>query len=117
MIRPMALVSLLLAAGSAGFLFVEAHQAQRRERELDRLSKAIQEQREAVIVLEAEWAYLNRLERLQQLAGRHLDLTPITPDRMVRIQDLPVRVPADGALESGRAAPQSPLRRPAERGR
>lgn len=116
MIRPLTLVSLILAAGSAGFLFVEAHQAQRRERELDRLSRAIQEQREAVIVLEAEWAYLNRLERLQQLAGRHLDLAPVTPDRVVRVQDLPVRPPSEGAPGPGRAAPQAPSRQ-GERGR
>ena len=106
------------AAGAAAFLFVVAHQAQQRERELDRLSRAIRDQREAVVVLEAEWAYLNRLERLQQLGSRHLDLAPMTPDRMVRMQDLPMRAaPARPPEETGRTPPQAPPRGTGERGR
>ena len=118
MIRHLTLVSLLAAGGAAGFLFLVAHQAQQRERELDGISKAIHDEREAVIVLEAEWAYLNRLERLQQLTTRHLDLAPMTTERIIRLQDLPVRVPAAKAPEEiGRPVPQAGARGTGERSR
>lgn len=111
MIRPLTLVSFACSAAAAGFLFVVAHHAQQKERQLDRISKAIHDQREAIVVLEAEWAYLNRLERLQQLTQRNLQLVPVLPERIVRTQDLPLRPLAKADEEvTGRAVPQGSSR-------
>lgn len=107
MIRHLTLVSFVGAAAAAGLLFVTAHRAQQRERDLDGISKAIHDQREAIVVLEAEWAYLNRLERLQQLSTRYLDLAPMTPERMVRLEDIPIRAPAPTVTnDASRLVPQ-----------
>ena len=140
MIRSATLLCFGAAVASAGFLFVVAHQAQQREREIDRISRSIRQEREAILVLEAEWAYLNQLERLQTLSTRHLGLTPMRPEHLVRLSDLPMRPPeragVDGAapnalppntlppgpLASGRtvdgvarAVPQTSLRRSGDR--
>ena len=118
MIRHLTVLTLVAAGVAAGFLFLVAHQAQQRERELDGISKAIHDEREAVIVLEAEWAYLNRLERLQQLTARHLDLAPMSTERIIRLQDLPVRIPAVKAPEElARPTPQMGARGTGERSR
>ena len=41
---------------------------------------------------------LNRPERLKELAAHHLGMGPILPQRIVRLDDLPVR-PPEGATE------------------
>ena len=38
-------------------------------------------------VLEANWAYLNRSERLEKLATDHLELTTVKPNQIVRFSD------------------------------
>ena len=117
MIRKRTLFSLTAAAVGGGMLFVVAHEAQQRERELDRISQSIREAREAVVVLEAEWAYLNQLDRLQQLSARHLGLTPMMPSDVVRIRDLPMRIPAERPPDGNARPPLAGSRGPGERGR
>jgi hypothetical protein len=100
MIRSATLLCFGAAIASAGFLFVVAHQAQQREREIDRISRSIRQEREAILVLEAEWAYLNQLERLQKLGARHLGLAPMRPEHLVRFGDLPMRPPERATADS-----------------
>ena len=45
----------------------------------------------AIHVLEAEWSYLNRPERISLLAERFLALAPLSADHVVSINDLPQR--------------------------
>jgi hypothetical protein len=51
----------------------------------------IVEARESTHVLRAEWAYLNRLDRIGELSAMHLGMAAATPDRIVRFDDLPIR--------------------------
>lgn len=43
------------------------------------LNRAIAQERDAINVLEIEWAYLNRPERLAQLVGQHSDALGLMP--------------------------------------
>lgn len=94
-------------AVAVGFgLFHVKYKVQALEEELVRLNRQIVHEQEQLHVLRAEWAYLNRPERLEDLNGRFLRLGPATPAQMGRLADLPVRpVPqaADEAPDS--AAP------------
>lgn len=56
-----------------------------------KLKGRIQKEKDAVAVLSAEWQRLNRPERMEVLAQRHLDLQTLAVNQIVRFSDLPVR--------------------------
>jgi cell division protein FtsL len=58
-----------------------------------KLKARAQKEKETIAVLQAEWQRLNRPERLQALADRHLGLQPLTVQQIVRFADLPQRQP------------------------
>lgn len=74
-------------------LFLVKHEVQRREEQLAQLHRQILSSQEAIHVLEAEWSYLNRPDRLEALVRRHLDLVPLDTQRLGSIELLPMRLP------------------------
>lgn len=66
--------------------------------QIQKMRAKIQKERELVAVLKAEWQHLNRPERLQALADRHLDLAPLQISQIVRPGDLPMRQPKTDAI-------------------
>lgn len=58
-----------------------------------KLKNRIQKEKDSIAVLKAEWQRLNRPERLQALAARHLDLHQVRIDQIVRYADVPQRQP------------------------
>jgi len=86
--RALLLWALLIAVSSAG-LYQLKYAVQAREAEYAALAQALREEREALHVAAAEWAYLNRPERLRALVGRHLDLSPLAAAQIVDLRDLP----------------------------
>ena len=72
-------------------------------RELERVERGIERQREALAVLDAEWAYLNRPERLRDLVRLNDDqlrLAPLTAEAFGRPEQVPTRsAPADQGYE------------------
>lgn len=61
--------------------------------QLAKLKLRAQKEREAIAVLKAEWQFLNRPERLQLLAERHLNTQPLAVTQLVRFSDIPVKGP------------------------
>jgi hypothetical protein len=74
-------------------LFHVAYRVQSLEEELARVNRDILRERETIHVLRAEWSYLNEPSRLAELSRRHLTLAPISASQMLRIEDLPLRLP------------------------
>lgn len=70
-----------LATLSGALLLQTSQQVQQAEDELRKLERAAENEREAIRVLHAEWAYLNRPERLEYLATKYLELAPPGPDQ------------------------------------
>ncbi len=68
------------------------------EERLATLDRALLESETAIHVLRAEWAYLNRPERLARLAARHLDLEPLAADQIVAVERLPAPRPVATTL-------------------
>jgi len=67
------------------------------EKELAELNIALLEDQRTIDVLDAEWSYLNRPERLQHLAERYLMLVPPATERLggpEQLAALPKRAPA-----------------------
>lgn len=100
------LLGLLLAApvmGLAHWAYLESYRTQAALRESARLEAAIEEGREALAVLEAEWAYLNRPERLRDLArlnDARLGLVPLTAEAFGRLDQVPYPQAAGGAVRA-----------------
>lgn len=64
------------------------------------VQREIAELREAIAVHRAEWAFLNRPDRLADLTAAGFDrlgLLPMTPDQFARIGELPVPPPPEPA--------------------
>lgn len=59
------------------------------QREVDVAQSDVRKEQESLHLLNAEWAYLNRPERLRNLAEAHLQLTPLDSRKVSEIQALP----------------------------
>lgn len=101
-------------------LFMVKHEVQRREEQLATLHREILASQEAIHVLEAEWSYLNRPDRLEALVRRHLNLVPMDTRQLGSVATLPMRLPvpdgsgtpADAASAALAGLPPLPVRRP-----
>ena len=84
------LVSLLLLAlvATALVIYEVKYDTRGLETRVQELQTAIQEERDAIAVLRAEWSLLNRPERVERLARKHLGLEPLAAQRMIAVEDL-----------------------------
>ncbi len=90
--KGMALMIWVLAAALAAFgLFHVKHEISAIEEELADVRRSIMVRREAIHILEAEWSYLNQPSRIAELARRHLNLAPMTPEQVLGMAQLPYR--------------------------
>ena len=63
-----------------------------REDKLAALESDIRKTKREIAVLEAEWAYLSRPERVMELSNRLLGMRPIARDRVLPIDAIPMRL-------------------------
>ncbi|MFY0690855.1 MAG: cell division protein FtsL [Paracoccaceae bacterium] len=71
--------SALIVMGLAYWAYFENYRTQDALREASRLQREIGEARETLNVLEAEWAYLNRPDRLRDLADLNFEALQLLP--------------------------------------
>ncbi len=81
----------VLLAGSG--LFALKDRVQTLETELTGLRRDLADNKKALHVLAAEWAYLNRPARLARLNRRYLKLEPVAAAQIVDIAAIPRRTP------------------------
>jgi len=91
MIRVSVLVWTVILALLGIGLFQVKYNVQSKERELRDVRRQIEVNLTSIHVLEAEWSYLNDPLRLADLARRHTDLLPTTPNQIGDIATLPQR--------------------------
>ena len=76
--------------------YQENYRTQSALRQVRNLNAAIGAAHERINVLNAEWAYLNRPDRLRELADlnfQRLQLLPMRPESFGRVADLPEPLP------------------------
>ena len=66
-----------------------------RQAELRRLQTEIATTQRDIAVLEAEWAFLSRPDRVMNLSASLLDMKPISLDRILPLDAIPIRLQAD----------------------
>ena len=66
-----------------------------RQAELRRLKAEIATTQRDIAVLEAEWAFLSRPDRVLNLSANLLDMEPISRDRILPLEAIPMRLQAD----------------------
>ena len=91
MIRRSTLFWLLAAILIGCGLYQLKYEVQAKEERLARLNRQIQLEQEAIHVLNAEWAFLNRPDRIADLANRHLELTQVVPTQFGKVAAIPER--------------------------
>ena len=66
-----------------------------RQAELRHIKAEIATTERDIAVLEAEWAFLSRPDRVMNLSASLLDMEPISRDRILPLEAIPMRLPAD----------------------
>lgn len=81
-------VNICLVLGLVALAYViyqVKYEARGLDSEIASLSKRIDEERDALAVLRAEWSLLNRPERIERLAQKYLKLAPAKPSQLLTV--------------------------------
>lgn len=104
------LVNMVCVAVLAIGLYLVKYSVADVQREVATLKTQLASEKESLHLLNAEWAYLNRPDRLRQLADRHLDLAPIDSRQINQVAVLPVAATYDEAPAPAELVRQISLR-------
>jgi hypothetical protein len=100
-------VSSLLSMG----VYAMKYEVERLDAQVAAMTRSLVRQEETLQVLEAEWSFLNRPDRLSELSARHLDLKPVAVRQLGALEAIPLR--SNARSQAALAATQSrepPLR-------
>lgn len=89
--------------GLAFWAYRENYATQESLAETDRLHRDIREAHARLAVLKAEWAYLNRPDRLRDLADINFDslgLLPFRPDQFGHVDEVAYPTPPDLLIDN-----------------
>jgi cell division protein FtsL len=79
-------ICLVIALVALAYVIYEGkYEARALDEDIGGLRKDIETERDAVAVLRAEWSLLNRPERIERLAEKHLKLAPARPQQLVTL--------------------------------
>lgn len=101
--RIFVLLILLLSLCGTG-LYMVKRSIDARYAELARLRADIRSEQDNHAILQAEWAWLSRPDRIMRLSGNLLEMTPIEADRILPIEAIPMRRPS----QTGTGRPVQP---------
>lgn len=94
MIRPITLITALMAILSGLYLYYSKNAVLMLDRRIEKIARDTMTVGEQTRLLHAEWMLLNDPERLRQFSDRYLTLKPLTPTQFTTLADLAGRMPA-----------------------
>ena len=86
------LLSALIFVGLGTTLYQVKTGIDKRQDRLQRLELRIADTKRDIAVLEAEWAYLSRPDRIMTLSSDLLQMKPIGQDRILPLDAIPMRI-------------------------
>ena len=86
------LLSALILFGLGTTLYQVKTSIDDRQRNLRNLELQISHTKRNIAVLEAEWAYISRPDRVMRLSNDLLQMTPIGQDRILALDSIPMRI-------------------------
>jgi len=94
MIRAVLILGIACLVGLAAFVYRIKYESAGLNREITKLERAIDGERDSIAALKAQFSALSKPSRLQGLAERHLaHLKPFSVSQMASIRDIPERLP------------------------
>jgi cell division protein FtsL len=94
MLRFLNIVAIVVLVGSAVYAYSIKYQTSYRAEQITKTKIEIRQERDAIAVLRAEWAYMTRPERIQQLSDAYLPgMKQVDVTQVVTAQSLPERSP------------------------
>jgi cell division protein FtsL len=79
-------ICLLLGLVALAYVIYDVkYQARGLDQDIVALNSQIDDQRDSIAVLRAEWSLLNRPERIERLAEKYLDLQSPNPDQIIML--------------------------------
>ncbi|MGD9656360.1 MAG: hypothetical protein AB7U61_01760 [Methylocystis sp.] len=92
MLRFLNIIAILALVGSAVYAYSIKYQTSYRAEQITKTKIEIRQERDAIAVLRAEWAYMTRPERIQKLADAYLPgMKQVDATQIVSAQSLPER--------------------------
>jgi cell division protein FtsL len=108
-------VNICLVLGLVALAYViyqVKYQARGLDTEIASIAKKIDEERDAIAVLRAEWSLLNRPERIERLAQKYLKLAPAKPLQLVTVDTVSERDFDRSRVEESKPAPVAAAPKP-----
>ena len=102
--RVFVLLIVLLSLCGTG-LYMVKRSIDARYAELARLRVDIQAEQDNHSILQAEWAWLSRPDRIMRLSGTLLEMTPINANRILPIEAIPMRPSSQTGKDRPASAP------------
>ncbi|MDE3016295.1 MAG: cell division protein FtsL [Pseudomonadota bacterium] len=99
MTRPAGILWILVIVAAAFSLYVVKYQVQSVIARVAETSRQLEDEKAALHVAAAEWAYLNRPQRLRALAARYLSDSNLTASQFADIKAIPF--PAETQADAG----------------
>ncbi len=116
MIRITTLLWVALLAVAGGTVMNVSYKVRHVERHIAELQRDMRQEQEAIRILGAEWDTLNDPQRIDGLSKRYLSLAPTPVQRVVTLDDIPMKPSAQALAKLETAQPGKPASaRPTDR--
>lgn len=99
-----AIVWICIMVASAFGLYKVKFEVQTIRSQIADMSHELERERESLNVVAAEWAYLNRPDRLQKLANQYLNTEEVTVQQIAEVR----AIPFPQVMEASSEAPTTP---------
>lgn len=114
MLRVLHLLAVLCLIGAAVIVYKVKYEATYDAQRVGKLRAEIKTEREKITALRAEWTRLATPARIQDLAGRHLGMRPLSIARIDDLSNLPPKPPGESADPIGEIIDNLPAEKPAD---